>query len=46
MTLAVTYAHDRSSREPRPMKAQQIWGVADQAVPSLERREVSLVRHE
>ena len=30
MTLAVTYAHDRSSREPRPMNAQQIWGVADQ----------------
>ena len=30
MTLAVTYAHDRSSREPRPMKAQQIWSVADQ----------------
>jgi hypothetical protein len=30
MTLEVTYAHDRSSREPRPMKAQQIWSVADQ----------------
>ena len=30
MTLAVIYAHDRASREPRPMKAQQIWGVADQ----------------
>ena len=30
MTLAVIYAHDRSSREPRPMTTQQIWGVADQ----------------
>ena len=30
MTLAVAYAHDRSSREPRPMTTQQIWGVADQ----------------
>ena len=30
MTLEVIYAHDRASREPRPMKAQQIWSVADQ----------------
>ena len=30
MTLDVIYAHDRSSREPRPMTTQQIWGVADQ----------------
>jgi Zn-dependent peptidase ImmA (M78 family) len=30
MTLAVAYVHDRSSREPRPMTTQQIWGVADQ----------------
>lgn len=30
MTLAVAYPYDRSSLEPRPMKAQQIWGVADQ----------------
>jgi hypothetical protein len=30
MTLEIVYPHDRQSREPRPMKAGEIWGVAEQ----------------
>ena len=30
MTLRVAYPHDRRSMEPRPLKAQEIWGIADE----------------
>jgi hypothetical protein len=29
MTLRVAYPHDRRSKEPRPLKAQEVWGVAE-----------------
>ena len=29
MTLRVGYPQDRRSKEPRPLKAQEIWGVAE-----------------
>lgn len=29
MTLQVAYPHDRRSREPRPLKAGEVWGVAE-----------------
>jgi hypothetical protein len=29
MTLQVTYPHDRRSREPRPLKAREIWSIAE-----------------
>ena len=29
MTLRVSYRHDRRSMEPRPLKAQEIWRIAD-----------------
>jgi hypothetical protein len=30
MTLAIAYPHDHRTREPRPMKAREIWGIADE----------------
>ena len=30
MKLEISYPHDRASLEPRPMRAQQIWGIAEQ----------------
>ncbi len=28
MTLAIAYPHDHRTREPRPMKAREIWEIA------------------
>jgi len=33
MTLDIAFPHDGSSLEPRPMRAQEIWSVADQGTP-------------
>lgn len=41
MTLEVAYPHDRSSLEPRPMKAQQIWRVAEHVRRQLAPRRLS-----
>ena len=30
MTLAIAYPHDHRTREPRPMKAREIWGIAEE----------------
>jgi hypothetical protein len=30
MMLAIAYPHDHRTREPRPMKAREIWGIADE----------------
>ena len=41
MRLEVVYPYDRSSLEPRPMKAQQIWSVAEQVRRQLVLRRTS-----
>jgi len=38
MTLEVSYPCAGASKEPRPMKAQEIWSVADQVRRQLTRR--------
>jgi hypothetical protein len=41
MTLQVSYPHDRRSREPRPLNAQEVWGVAEHVRQQFLRRRPS-----
>ena len=47
MTLAIAYPHDHRTREPRPMKAREIWGIADEVRQHLlPRRRTPCLRSE